>query len=169
MKQIKKPVLALATIGIVGASTLGVSLAAHAQSSGGNTLVDKVAQKFNLNKDDVQKVFDQDWAERDAERQQKMEEKLTQAVQDGKITSEQKDKIVAKLKEMKTFMDSLKDKSVAERRSEMKAKRAELKQWAKDNNIPERFLMPGGMHAGPGSHRPGEDQHGPGDAPTDNN
>lgn len=153
--------LAAATIGIVGASTLGVSFAAHAQSDGSSgTLVDKIAQKFNLNRDEVQKVFDENRAEHKAERQQQLEEKLNQAVAQGQITSEQKDEILAKLKEMRSFMDSLKDKSSSERKSAIKAKRDELKQWAKDNNIPEKFIMPHGMH-GPGGHRPGPQDEGP--------
>lgn len=133
---------------------MGVSLAANAQANDGNTLVDKIAKKFNLNKDDVQKVFDENKAEHDAERQQKLEKKLDKAVSDGKITSAQKDQIIAKLDEMKSFFDSLKDKSPAERRAALKTKRAELQKWAKDNNIPKGLLMPGGLHPGFGGHRP---------------
>lgn len=133
---------------------MGVSLATNAQANDGNALVDKIAKKFNLNKDDVQKVFDENRAEHDAERQQRLEKKLDKAVSDGKITSAQKDQIIAKLKEMKSFFDSLKDKSPAERRTALKDKRAELHKWAKDNNIPEGLLMPRGLHQGFGGHRP---------------
>lgn len=133
---------------------MGVSLAANAQANDGNTLVDKIAKKFNLNKDDVQKVFDENKAEHEAERQQRLEKKLDKAESDGKITSAQKEQIIAKLKETKSFFDSLKDKTPKERETAFKAKRAELQKWAKDNNIPEGLLMPGGMHHGFGGHRP---------------
>lgn len=136
---------------------MGVSLAASAQANNGSTIVDKIAKKFDLNKDDVQKVFDENRAEHEAERQQRLEKKLDKAVSDGKITSAQKDQIIAKLGEMKSFFDSLKDKSPAERKASLKAKRGELQQWAKDNNIPDGLLMPEGMHGGFGGHRPEPD------------
>lgn len=146
--------LAVAVIGITGISTLGVSLAANAQASSGNTLVDKIAKKFNLNEADVQKVFDENKAEHQAERQQRFERKLDKAVSDGEITLAQKDEILAKLKEMKTFFESLKGRPPAERRAMFVAKKKELQQWAKDNNIPLGLLMPGEhLHGGFGSHR----------------
>lgn len=129
---------------------------AQSSTSGGTSLVDKIAQKFNLNKSDVQKVFDEDRASHEAERQQKMEERLTQAVKDGKLTQAQADAIKAKLQEMKTFMDSLKDKTEQERRDAMKTKMDELKQWAADNNIPKGYLPMG--HGMMGGHRPDRDR-----------
>lgn len=156
MKQFKKPMLiAAATIGAVGISTIGGSIAVNAQSTRQDNLVDKIAQKFNLNASEVQAVFDENRAEHEAEHQKKLEERLSQAVSDGKITSEQKDLIITKLAELKDFKDSLKDKSDSERKDAMKQKRQELDSWAKENNIPERFVhMPGGMRGpgGPSSH-----------------
>lgn len=137
---------------------MGVSLAANAQANDGNTLVDKIAEKFNLNKADVQKVFDDNKAENQAERQQKLEQRLDKAVSDGKITSSQKEEILAKLKDFQSFIDSLKGKTPAERRVAIKAKKKELRQWAKDNKIPEGILMPAGIRAGFGSHSPDTSQ-----------
>lgn len=139
---------AAATIGLT--SVLGVGLAsAHSQTNGQSTLVDKIAQKFNLNKADVQKVFDENRAEHEAEHKQKLKERLDQAVKDGKLTQDQENKIIAKLEELKANRESLKDKTPEQRREAMKAKRAELEQWAKDNNIPEQYVMGhGGMKQG---------------------
>lgn len=162
MKQFKKPVLVAALAGLVGVSSLGVSQAVHAQSDHHNTLVDKIAAKFNLNKDDVEKVFDENRAEHAAERKQEMEQELNQAVANGQITSQQKDEIVSKLEEVKSFFRSLKDKSPSERKTELKAKRIELLKWAKDNHIPKRFITPRGIHGEPGSHRPDFDHDEPG-------
>lgn len=154
--------LVAALAGLVGVSSLGVSQAVNAQADRHGTLVDKIAAKFNLNKDDVQKVFDENRAENAAERKQEMEQKLNQAVADGQITSQQKDEIISKLKELKSFFDSLKDKSPSERSAALKAKRIELLKWAKDNHIPKRFITPRGIHGGPGGHRPDFDQGDPG-------
>jgi hypothetical protein len=155
LKNIKQPVITAAAIAsIVGVSTMGVSLAANAQANDGNNLVDKIAKKFHLNKDDVQKVFDDNRAEHEADRQQRLENRLDKSVSDGKITSAQKGQIMAKLEEMKSFFDSLKDKSPSERKTALKDKRAELQKWAKDNKIPKGLLMPAGLHHGFGGHRP---------------
>jgi len=139
---------------------------ASAQSTSGNTandsLATKIAQKFNLNKDDVQKVIDQNKTDHQAERQQKMEDRLNQAVKDGKITSAQKDAILAKMQDMKTYMDSIKDKSADEKRSLMKTKMDELKQWTKDNNLTQYMPM---MDGGRGHH--GMGMRGGDDSSTD--
>lgn len=99
-----------------------------------------------MNKDDVQKVFDENKSQRQAEHQQKMEERLDQAVKDAKITSAQKDAIIAKLQDMKTYMESIKDKPADEKRTLMKAKMDELKQWAKDNGLTKYVPMMGSRH-----------------------
>lgn len=156
--KLKKALLvtgAASTIGLSSVVGMGVASAATTggttdsnSSDGMSSLVDKLATKFNLNKSDVQAVFDEDRSAHDTEMQQKMEERLDQAVTDGKITSAQKTLILNKQKEMKTFMDSLKDKTDDERDAAMKTKMAELKTWASDNNISEEYLGP--MGHGPG-------------------
>ncbi len=147
----KKLVVAAAATAIGLSAVLGVGLAsAQSQSSGQSTLVDQIAQKFNLNKNDVQKVFDDNRAEHEAKREQNMKARLDQAVKDGKLTQAQEDQILAKLQEMKTFMDSLKDKTPEERHAAMKTKHDELIQWAKDNNIPEQYVVRPGGHRGGG-------------------
>jgi len=158
--KISKP---LAIAGITSAVTLA-SLAgassAFAQTSsqsGANGLVDKIAQKFSLNKDDVKAVFDEEHAQTKAEHQKAEEQRLDQAVTNGKITAAQKDKILAKRAELKAEMeankDSLKDKTPAERKAAMDAKKAEIEKWATENDIPAQYLRPGIMgrhHGGPG-------------------
>lgn len=155
-------VAALAGVGLVNAQS---------STQSGTGLVDKIAQKFNLNKSDVQKVFDDDRAAHDAQRQQQMEDRLTQAVKDGKLTQAQADAIKAKLQEMKTFMDSQKDKTPQERHDAMKTKMDELKQWATQNNIPTEYLpmghgMHGGMRPDKDGDEPGESQGDTSSAPT---
>lgn len=142
----KKQLLAVATVATIGIGA-GVPLVASADTSstqsGGTSIVDKIATKFNLNKSDVQKVFDEDRAAHQAEHEQKFKDRLAQLVKDGKISQAQADKIQAKHDEIKTYMESLKDKTPSERHAAMKTKMDELKQWAKDNGIDEQYLMPG--------------------------
>jgi hypothetical protein len=150
--NVKKALLATGATTIVGlASFAGVAAAATSGTSGQDTLVGKIATKFHLDKGEVQAVFDEDRSEHEAKHAQKMEERLTQAVNDGKITAAQKDQIVAKHKEVKTYMESIKDKPIAERHELMKAKMDEVKQWAEDNGLSGYFPRMHVMRAdGPG-------------------
>jgi len=137
----KKALLITGVTGIVGLASLGgvVSAANANHTIGDDTLVDRIATKFNLNKDEVQQVFDEERKVHEAEHQARMEKRLTQAVTDGKITEDQKESILAKHAEMKTYMESLKDKTPEERKTLMKEKMNEMRQWAKDNGLTEYF------------------------------
>ncbi|HEV7453760.1 MAG TPA: hypothetical protein VGO07_00705 [Candidatus Saccharimonadales bacterium] len=148
-----KKALIMAGVGtVVGlAAFAGVASAqTPAASDGQQSLVDKISAKFNLNKSDVQAVFDQDKSAHQAEMQQKMDDRLTQAVTDGKITAAQKTAIESKHAEVKAYFESIKDKPAAEQKTLMKAKMDELQQWAKDNGLSDFFMMKGGMHIGGG-------------------
>ena len=68
---------------------------------------------------------------------------------------------MAKEQELKSYMDSIKDKSPQERHKLMKAKLDELKSWAKQNNIPMQYLRPG-PGAGHAHGRPVPRLHGDG-------
>lgn len=151
----------LIPIGIGVASVAMLSTMAFAKVDNNGTLVDQLATRFNLNKADVQKVFDEHRAEKRADREKNYEDRLQKAVDAGKLTSEQRDKVLAKHKELVSQMqadrDSMKDKTPEERKSARDAKRSEIEQWEKDNNIPAGYLMMDG-HGGPrggGMHRGG--------------
>jgi hypothetical protein len=155
--NMKNALLATGGATVIGlAAFAGVASAAtNSSTSGDQTLVDKLATKFNLNKSEVQAVFDEDRAAHEAQMEQKMEDRLAEAVKNGKITEEQKSQILAKHKEMKAYMESLKDKTEEERRTLMKEKMQELRQWAEDNGLTEYMMAikvggPGHGFGGPG-------------------
>jgi uncharacterized membrane protein YhiD involved in acid resistance len=153
MNTAKKMLVVGAITTVVGAGAFaGVASAQTSSSTGGQSLADKIAQKFNLNKNDVQQVIDENRMEHQADHQKQFENRLNQAVTDGKITAAQKDQILAKAQELKTYMDSIKDKTADEKRTLMKTKIDELKQWAKDNNLTQYMPMMGmggrGHHGG---------------------
>ena len=161
--KIKKQLLVVGAVSALSVAGVTGAVVSAAGTGGADSLVAKIAQKFNLKQADVQAVFDADRASHEAERQAQAEKELTQAVTDGKITSAQKDLILAKQKEVKADMeanrDAMKDKTEAERHSAMDAKRTALEQWAKDNGIPTDFLRyvfgggrgPGGPDGAPRS------------------
>jgi hypothetical protein len=127
---------------------MGLAHAATSSSTNQEGIVDKIAAKFNLNKADVQKVFDEDRTAHQAQHQQKMKERLDQAVKDGKLTQAQEDKLIAKQKELEASRqanrDAMKDKTKAERKTAIDADRTAFKQWLTDNGIPAEYDMMGG-------------------------
>lgn len=177
--KFRKSILIASAAGVVGLGALAGTALANT-TTGGTTLVDKIAQKFNLNKDEVQKVFDQNKTDRKAEMETRYEERLAQAVKDGKLTEEQKTKILAKHKELEAKFEAERDahkderadfenKTEAERQALMDQRKAEMDKlksdieaWEKANNIPTGYLMMGpGGHGGHGGHG-GFGGHGPG-------
>jgi len=149
MKKKHKLAVALAITTAFAITGIGLSQA-QAEDSTKTNLVDKLASRFNLNKDEVQKVFDENHSEMRAQKEQDYLSRLNQAVTDGKLTTQQKDLLVAKHTELETFMTSLQGKTATERRAAMDAQRTELEKWATDNSIPRDYLMMMGGREGHG-------------------
>lgn len=165
LKTINKSLIVGGLLTAVGLSTVaGVGMASAESGASGNTdpmsgLVQKIATRFNLNQDDVQKVFDEDRQTRETEHQQKQAERLQKLVDNGTITSAQKTAIEAKLKELKAERDAhkaeFKDLNAEQRKAAMERKKTELEAWAKEQGIDlsqlQGIFM--GGHRGPGGPR----------------
>lgn len=104
-------------------------------------------------------MFDEQHKAHQAERAQAQKDRIAQLVKGGKISQEQADKINAKLEEMRSNMESMKDKTPTERKAAMDTKRDELKKWATDNGINEDYLRPAGGPMGHRGHGPNMDQN----------
>lgn len=137
----------------------GMLLAAHSARAMGESgplgiesIVQKLATRFNLNEAEVKAVFDEQHAAIEQEMQTKMAAELDQAVSEGKLTEEQKQKIIAKRAEMRashqgkfvTFKagENPAEKELTELKAAHEQEIAALKQWATDNNVPFEYLMP---------------------------
>ena len=136
----KKLLLSAAVVTLAGLSYFGTGYTfAQSTDSQSTTLVQKIATKFGLNQADVQAVFDEQRDEHHQQMQNRFEEKLTQLVKDGKLTEEQKTKIIAKFSEMKeqndTTREAMRDKTPEERKAARDTKQEELKTWAEANGI----------------------------------
>jgi uncharacterized membrane protein YhiD involved in acid resistance len=138
----KKLLIASAITSLAGAGiiTSSVMAASNTTTSDSSSLVQKIADTFHLNKADVQKVFDQNRQDRQAQHEQKLKDHLDQLVKNGTITQDQEDKIIAKLKELK---QNLKSENHQDRRQNRDDFRTQIQQWLKDNGInitPDQLL-----------------------------
>lgn len=151
----KKSFLILGTLIVVGAGVATSSMV-FANGTSGQTpissLVQKIADKFGLNKDDVQKVFDDEKQSRLADIETRHDDELSQLVKDNKITEQQKSLILAKHKELsdkfKSEKGSFKNLSATDRQAKRKSEVTDLQNWAKDNGIDLKYLMGGGFRGG---------------------
>lgn len=146
----KKHLAIAATAATIGLAGLGAGVANAATSDSStktdpmSSLVDKIATKFNVNKTEVQQVFDTQKAEMQAERETKVMADIAKLVTDGKITQAQADFINAKRAELRVARES--DTSTddtatrAERKAAMDNKKSELEAWASDNGIDSTYL-----------------------------
>lgn len=169
--SLKKSLIIGATVASVGlAGVVGVGMASAADSTSGQTsIVDKLATKFNLKKEDVQAVFDENHKEHMAQMQQKQADRLAQAVKNGKLTQEQADHIAAAKKEIQTLMgDSKPGRLDDSKHQAIKDKMDALRKWAQDNKVDMRYVGPGGFGRGHHGGGHGMMMHGDGagDAPA---
>ena len=104
-----------------------------------DSLITKIAQRFNLKETDVEAVFEAVRDEKREEMKVNREEKLTLAVKDGVITEAQKTTLLAKMEE-----------HIGERREN----REEMQNWFKSQGIDEtklrEYMRPVGKGNGEG-------------------
>ena len=153
MQVVKKSLLVgagVATIGLAGLSGAGIASAASNTSTTGNdSLVDKIANTFHLDKSQVQAVFDQNREEHRANMDAKRANALKQAVTDGKITQAQADHITAVWREIDDLRGTTKPSDLSgTTRDQIKQKMDDLRDWLKQQHIDLRKM--GMMGAGRG-------------------
>ena len=150
--QINKKTILLGSLSaaILGLATIGIASATSSALNPMDDLVTAIATKFNLNKADVQQVFDQHKQQMFLHKQQRFAERLAQAVKDGRLTQQQADAITAKQKEMEEFHKSLEGKTPEEIKAALQTQMQNMQQWATENNIPKEFLLFHFKHSGHG-------------------
>lgn len=88
MKYDKKALMAATVAGVVGLGSASAIVSAHGAGSNNQQLsiIKKLAEKFNLDEDKVREVFEAEHKTHHEERKAQLEERLDQAVKDGKLT-----------------------------------------------------------------------------------
>lgn len=136
----KRPLLMLAAVTAIGIGAFATVGAASATSGhGDDRLVAAIATKFNLNQADVQKVFDEQRQQSEADRTRHVSERLQRLVDNGTITAEQKVMIEMKLTELRAQRTAdkatWKTLSAEERKAQKEERKAALEAWAQENNL----------------------------------
>ena len=144
--------------GVGGAALFGAN-AVSAQATG-ETLVERLATRFNIDQDEVQAVFDEAHEERKADREVRMNERLQLLVDDGTITTEQqavieqaRSELQATIEEIKP--DNFRDLSEEEReavREQIKGAREAFRQTLADADIDTDEIKIGRGHRGGAGH-----------------
>ncbi len=146
MKRKQKIALGVAIAAMSTMTFLGANMALAATS--GDTLADRISSKFNISKTDVQKVVDDFRTEKQAARAAERSADLQAKVDAGTITATQKTLIENKIKELDAERQANRDQNLThdQMQSKMQVSRTALEQWATDNGIDIKLVMPGGGH-----------------------
>lgn len=140
-KIAKYSLAAIAAVGLVGGVGLYTATQAFAETSTTYTkIVENLASKFNLDKAAVQQVFT-------TTREQAAEDRLDDAVDEGRITAAQKSLIVAKQKEVQTQIETINAKQLTaeDRATQLKELTESVRDWADKNDIPVGLVFAGGV------------------------
>ncbi|MBU1130383.1 hypothetical protein KKE45_03650 [Patescibacteria group bacterium] len=121
-KKIAITTLVLAIL--VSITIFGVKAVNAEDNSTYPPLIQKLIDRFNLNGDEVKQVFDEHRQERHQQMKVRFEERLDQAVSEGKITQEQKEAFLAK-----------KDEFMANCNGDKKQHQEEMRTWTEENGI----------------------------------
>lgn len=147
--------VALSLLLLVGAYSVNAATTTTTQQY--PPIVEKLIKKFNLDRSEVGKAFEEFHQERQAEHKALFEERLDQAVKDGTITQAQKDAILKKMDEMKTKIEDINNQklTVEERQAAMQKLHTEIRAWAKENGLDKKLHLFGGFMGGRGGFKGG--------------
>lgn len=125
-----KSLLAISALVLSVLTLGGILMTGMVKAETDNTkqsVVDKLVERFNLNKDEVTGVFDEVFKERQQQRQAYMEKRFDEAVKDGVITADQKQALLKKQAEMQ---------------EKQKQMREEMQKWMEESGIDFGKLAP---------------------------
>jgi len=105
-------------------------------------LVERLAERFGLDKDEIMDFLEQLKDEKSLEMEERFQDRLDELVENGDITSSQEEAILEKKEELEAFKEYMEDMTVSEAREALKDLREDLKDWAEENDLELKYLFP---------------------------
>lgn len=154
MKSKKYLILGLiAGIILIGGSFILVDKAMAENNRPHDSIVQRLVERFGLNQDEVESVFEQEHQERQQQMTALREEKLNQAMTAGVITAEQKQALLDK-------QNQWREENQGQEPGERQNHQQEMQTWMAENGIDHEALSeymggfgPGGPKGRPVGHR----------------
>lgn len=132
---------------LLSALVIGMSISVASAATSTSNIAQKIAEKFNVSADEVQKVIDENGGVMHMGKGGGMENRLADLVSEGKITEEQKTAILNKHEEMRNKMDNLTEEEVEAQREEH---RAEMKAFLESIGVDSSLFPQDGPKGGRG-------------------
>ncbi len=105
-------------------------------------IVEQLAEKLDLEPEEVFEAFKDINKDRKEELKKNFRHKLDKAVEEGDITREQEEALIAKKKEVSEQLQKIKDLPQGKRKEALEDVASDLKDWAKENDIDFKDLFP---------------------------
>jgi polyhydroxyalkanoate synthesis regulator phasin len=131
--------ISMAVLGL-GGTVLAKTAYAQGDNGGYSLIIQKLVAKFNLNAEDVQKVFDEVKDEMRQEREANSGEKPEKLSCESGLTAEQKEALTVKREELKTEFEAVKDLSAQDRQAKITELKTEMETWATEQGIDAKCL-----------------------------
>jgi hypothetical protein len=153
MKQ-KIFISSIVMTGLLAVGAIGVLPAGAEDSINHPPIVQRIAEHFGLNQDEVADVFEEVHAEHHTEMLANFEDRLSEQVASGGLTEDQKQAILDKHEEMRAKMEELMSQNLTreEMHQEMRTHHEGLRAWTEEQGIDIPFMTFkfGGPHHGGG-------------------
>ena len=142
----KIPTISLSILAVTAFSFLAISNVNAEDNYSQGSFANRIAQRFNLNSDEVQVFMNENRSEHQGRYKNNKDGKYQMYVDQGLISTEQKDMIVAKMQELRDSTQNYADLSTDERSSLRDSHHQELKTWAESNGIDSSIFEMSQMH-----------------------
>jgi len=108
-------------------------------------IMQRLIEKFNLDGEEVEEVFAEMREERQSQMQAYFGERLGELVEEGQLTEEQKEAILAKKEEMRQKSQNWQGLTSEEKREQMEQHREEMQIWAESEEIDLSLMFGHGL------------------------
>lgn len=135
-------------IALIATGALGVQAVFAQEDPMYRPLVQRIADEFGLDEDQVEQVIDELREERQAEMHARWIEMLDQAVKNGRLTAKQREALLSKHSEVFNQMQEIRILPFSERKEETERVRNEFQKWADENGIDLNSVGLGFHHRG---------------------